>query len=467
MAQTQTDLGRKPIGRLLIQLAVPSITAQIVNMLYNLVDRIYIGHIPGIGATALTGVGVTFPIIMLIAAFSSLIGMGGAPLASIKMGEDDYDGAEHIMGNCLTMLIGISIGMTAFFLAFNEPLLMLFGASEQTISYALDYLNIYVLGTAFVQLALGMNAFISSQGFAKTSMLTVLIGAVTNIALDPIFIYTFGMGVEGAALASVISQGLSTVWVLWFLCGKKTRLKIRKKYMKVSLSILMPTLALGVSPFIMQSTESILNIVLNASLARYGGDNAVGAMAILASLMQILLLPLTGLCQGGQPIIGYNYGAGNTHRVKQTFWRVFWCSLAYSTVYWAIAMLFPETLASLFTKDPALLETTAWAIRIYLAAGFVMGAQIACQQTFIAVGQAKSSLFLALLRKVFLLIPLIYLFPLFFSDKVYAVFFAEPVADILATSITVVVFFTQIKKILRRREQERQGEQKSPAVQGE
>ena len=454
MAQTQTDLGKEPVGKLLMKLAVPAITAQIVNMLYNIVDRMYIGHIPDIGAAALTGVGVTFPIIMLIAAFSSLIGMGGAPLASIKMGEDDYNGAEHILGNCFSVLIGISIFMTAFFLLFNEKLLMLFGASEKTLPYALSYLNIYVWGTAFVQLALGMNAFISSQGFAKTSMLTVLIGAVTNIALDPVLIYVFGMGVEGAALASVISQGLSTVWVLWFLCGKKTRLKIHKKYLKVSLKILFPVLALGVSPFIMQSTESILNIVLNSSLQRYGGDMAVGAMAILASLMQILLLPLTGLCQGGQPIIGYNYGAKNSERVKRTFWLMFFSCVGYSTLYWGIAMLFPGALASLFTKDAALLQTTQWAIRIYLGAGFIMGAQIACQQTFIAVGQAKSSLFLALLRKVILLIPLIYLFPLFFSNKVFAVFFAEPVADIIATSITMVVFFTQIKRILKRREEE-------------
>ena len=401
-AKQNTDLGRDSVGKLLFKLAVPAIAAQIINMLYNIVDRMYIGHIPDIGPAALTGVGVTFPIIMIIAAFSSLIGMGGAPRASICMGRQDNDGAEHILGNCFTVLLGISVVLTAVFLIFGKPLLMMFGASESTLPYASAYMNIYVCGTIFVQLALGLNAFISSQGFATTSMMTVVIGAVINIVLDPIFIFVFGMGVQGAALATILSQAVSSIWVLWFLFGKKTKLRIQKKYMIPRKHIILPVLALGVSPFIMQSTESLVNITLNASLQTYGGDIAVGAMAILASMMQVVLLPLMGLTQGAQPIIGYNYGAGQPGRVKKAFKLLLISSLCFTGILWAVAMVFPELFILIFTEDASLTSYTIWAIRIYLGASFILGAQVACQQTFIAVGQAKSSLFLALLRKIVL-----------------------------------------------------------------
>jgi putative MATE family efflux protein len=445
---TTNKLGTESVGKLLLSLALPAIIAQIVNMLYNIVDRIYIGHIPEIGSTALTGVGVTFPIIMVITAFSSLIGMGGAPRAAIKMGEKkDYE-AEQILGNCFLSLIIISIALTVILLTFGKKLLMMFGASNETIIYGLQYLNIYVIGTIFVMITLGLNTFISTQGFAKISMMTVLIGAIINIILDPILIFGFNMGVSGAATATVISQACSAIWVLRFMLGKKTKLKIYKKNMKLKKEIIIPVLLLGSSPFIMHSTESLLNIALNSSLQKYGGDVAVGAMTIMASLMQLIFLPLTGLTQGSQPIISYNYGAKNYDRVKATFKLLIISALTFSIVLWAFMMLFPQFFVSLFSKDPKLMELTSWAMRIYLGAGLVLGAQIACQQTFIAIGQAKVSLFLALLRKIILLIPMIYILPNFFSDKVFAVFFAEPISDIIAVGTTVIVFASQFKKLL-------------------
>ncbi|MBU5311191.1 MATE family efflux transporter [Tissierella carlieri] len=441
-------LGTESVGKLLLNLALPAIIAQLVNMLYNIVDRIYIGHIPGIGATALTGVGVTFPIIMIITAFSSLIGMGGAPRAAIKMGEQRDDLAEEILGNCFTLLVGIAITLTILFLITGERLLMMFGASSETISYGLSYLNIYVAGTIFVMITLGLNSFISTQGFSKISMLTVVIGAVINIILDPILIFGFNLGVQGAAIATVISQAVSAIWVLRFMLGEKTKLKIHKKYLKLKKEAIIPVLMLGISPFIMNSTESLLNISLNASLQKYGGDIAVGAMTILSSLMQIMFLPLAGLTQGAQPIISYNYGAKNNERVKETFKLLIMSAMIFSLVLWTLMMIFPKVFVSLFTKDIELMNITVWAMRIYLGAGVVLGAQIACQQTFIAIGQAKISLFLALLRKIILLIPLIYILPIFFKDKVFAVFFAEPIADIIAVTVTVVVFAIQFKKLL-------------------
>jgi putative MATE family efflux protein len=446
--ETTNRLGTDSVGKLLLSLALPAIIAQIVNMLYNIVDRIYIGHIPQIGATALTGVGVTFPIIMVITAFSSLIGMGGAPRAAIKMGEKKDNEAEEILANCLVLLIITSIALTVILLATGKKLLMMFGASSETIIYALDYLNIYVIGTIFVMITLGLNSFISTQGFAKISMYTVLIGAVINIVLDPILIFTFNMGVKGAAIATVISQACSAIWVIRFMLGKKTKLKIYKKNMKLKKEVIIPVLLLGSSPFMMNSTESLLNIALNSSLQRYGGDIAVGAMTIIASLMQLLFLPLMGLTQGAQPIISYNYGAKNNDRVKDTFKLLLISSLIFTFVLWGLMMLFPQFFVALFSKDPKLMDLTVWAMRIYLGTAFVLGAQVACQQTFIAIGQAKTSLFLALLRKIILLVPLIYILPNFFLDKVFAVFFAEPISDIIAVSITVIVFRSQFKKLL-------------------
>lgn len=445
---SQADFGSGSIGRLLFSMAVPAITAQLINLLYNIVDRMYIGHIPGIGAAALTGVGVTFPVITLITAFSSLIGMGGAARAAIFMGRQDNDTAEEILGNCCAALACVAVVLTGAILVFCEPLLLAFGASADTIGYASGYLRIYASGTVFVQTVMGLNMFITSQGFAQVGMKTTIIGAVCNIVLDPVFIFLFGMGVQGAALATVLSQAVSAIWVLAFLTGKKTLLRIRLSRLHIRPAIIGPVLALGVSPFIMQSTESLLSICFNTQLQRFGGDLAVGAMAILTSVMQFGMLPLMGLTQGAQPIISYNFGAGNPQRVKKTFQLLLTCCLIFTLVLWGSCMLIPKIFILIFSSDPALIEISVWAMRIYMASFLFFGAQIACQQTFIALGQAAVSLFLALLRKVILLIPLIFILPLFFSDQVFAVFLAEPVADFLAVAVTSLLFFFRFRKIL-------------------
>lgn len=447
----ENALGTASIGKLLFSLAVPAITAQVVNMLYNIVDRIFIGHIPEIGTAALTGVGITFPIITLISAFSSLVAMGGAPRASIAMGEGNHKKAEQILGNCFTTLLLLSAVLTAIFLIFQEPILWAFGASENTIGYATDYMGIYVCGTVFVQIALGMNMFITSQGFAKTSMLTVVIGAILNIALDPLFIFVFNMGVQGAAIATVLSQAVSALWVLFFLLGKRTTLKIKASCMGPRLKILLPVLALGVSPFIMQSTESLLSVVLNTSLLRYGGDVAVGAYTVIASIMQVINLPLQGLTQGAQPITSFNYGARNMDRVRKSVRLLLTCTLSYSILFWLCIMLIPQVFVGIFTSDPQLIDTAVWAARIFLFGCFAFGAQTGFQQSFLALGQAKVSLLLALLRKIVLLIPLIYILPFFFEDKLFGVFLAEPIADILAASTTTVSFLIWARKNLRDR----------------
>lgn len=452
MQQDKEFLGKAPIGKLLFQLALPAIAAQIINLLYNLVDRVYIGHMPGDGATALTGVGVCMPVIMIVSAFAALVSMGGAPRASIFMGKKDNETAEKILGNSFMLQIVISVILTTILLLFNCPLLLKFGASPETIGYATAYMNIYAVGTIFVQLTLGMNAFITAQGFAKTGMLSVLIGAVTNIILDPIFIYGFGMGVRGAALATVISQALSMIWVLSFLMGKKTHLKIRRKNLKMSGKILLPCIALGLSPFVMQASESVIMVCFNSSLLKYGGNIAVGAMTILSSVMQFSMLPLQGLAQGAQPISSYNYGAGNGARVKKTFWLLLACSLIYSGALWLAIMFFPELFARIFSPDAELIAFTGTALRVYMGCLVLMGAQIACQMTFISLGNAAASIVVAIMRKFVLLLPLIYVLPHLMEDQTMAVYTAEPVADFLAVTFTVCLFAVQFKKALKKLE---------------
>ena len=447
-------LGKGPVGKLLFQLALPAITAQVINLLYNLVDRMYIGHIPNVGAQALTGMGVCMPVIMSIAAFAALVAMGAAPRASILLGRQDKEGAEKILGGAVFTLTVVALSLTALFLVGGRAILMLFGASDNTIGYALDYMRIYVLGTFFVQMTLGMNAFISAQGYAKTSMHTVMLGAILNIVLDPVFIFGFHMGVRGAALATILSQAASCIWVLHFLTGKRSFLRIRRANIRFERRVMMPCLALGLAPFIMQFTEAVLAICFNSSLKLYGGDIAVGAMTILTSVMQFSMLPLQGLTQGAQPLISYNFGARSIDRVKKAFKLQLFACLSYSTLLWAGAMFAPRMFASIFSSDPTLIEFTVWALRIYMCVGLIFGAQVACQQTFIALGNAKTSLFLALLRKVLLLIPLIYILPHFFEDKVFAVFLAEPVADFIAVSVTCCMFFTSFRKLCRKMEQE-------------
>lgn len=447
--EQQNKLAVMPVGKLLLSLALPAIAAQIINLLYNMVDRIYIGHIPGTGSLALTGLGVALPVIILVAAFAALIGFGGAPRASISMGRGEYDKAEEILGNCVFTIVCLAIVLSVVSYIFAEPVLYAFGASDDTIVYALPYLRIYVCGSIFVLITTGLNAFITSQGFAAIGMKTVMIGAGMNIVLDPIFIFGFQMGVRGAALATVLSQAVSAVWVLKFLGGHKTKLRIQRKYLRFRLEIMGPVLALGISPFIMQATESILSVCFNTSLQKYGGDIAVGAMTILTRVMQFSMMPLQGLSQGMQPIVSFNYGAKNMDRVRSAFLITLRVCLCYSFLIWLPAMLTPGALARIFSSDEITVEYTARAMRVYMAASAVFGAQIACQQTFVALGKAVHSLFLAVLRKIILLIPMIYILPNFFEDKVFAVFLAEPVSDALAVSTTVTLFFCTAWKLMQ------------------
>ena len=449
-SKSTIDLGSGNVGKLLLKLAVPAVIAQIINLLYNIVDRIYIGHIPGVGTSALTGVGLCMPILMLVNAFATLAGAGGAPRAAIAMGQGRKEDAEQILGNCFSTLLIIAVILTVGLSIYAEPLLWLFGASENTIHYALDYMKIYLLGSIFVLIVLGMNTFITTQGFAKFAMLTTVIGAVINIILDPIFIFVFGLGVKGAALATILSQCVGCIWVIKFLTGKKTILKLQIKNLRLKGAVILPCLALGISSFIMLSTESLLSISFNSSLSKYGGDLAVGAMTIITSVSQLITLPLSGICQGAQPIISFNFGAGNKDRVISTFKYTCIICASYTTLGWLLTLLVPNLFAAIFSGDTALIEYTSWCMRVYMAGIFAFGFQICCQQTFVALGQAKTSLLLACLRKLVLLIPLIFILPLFIENKVFAVFLAEPISDILAASVTTWMFFTQIKGILER-----------------
>ena len=442
------DLGTAPIGKLLAQLAIPAVVAQIVNLLYNIVDRIYIGHMPEVGANALTGVGLFMPILMLVNAFAMLAGAGGAPRAAIAMGQGDHERAEKIMANCFTVLLMFAVVLTGVFYVAAPSLLRLFGASDVTLPYAVSYARIYILGSISVLVVMGMNTFITTQGFAKISMMTTVIGAVINIVLDPIFIYGLDMGVRGAALATVLSQTVGAIWILRFLTGKKTILRLKLSNMKLQLPIIGPCLALGISTFVMLSTESLLSMSFTSSLAKYGGDLAVGAMTIITSVSQLVTMPLSGICQGAQPIVSYNFGAGKTDRVKKTFRLELLICASYAILFWGALMIRPTMFASIFNDNPALVEYTGWAMRIYMAGIFAMGFQLACQQSFMALGQAKVSLLLACLRKIVLLIPLIFILPQLFANRVFAVFLAEPVSDIVAATVTVTVFMLRFNRIL-------------------
>ena len=444
-------LGTERVGRLLFKLALPAVTAQIINVLYNVVDRMYIGHIEPVdtvGKMALTGVGVCMPLILIISAFAALVAMGAAPRASIFLGKQDLETAERILGNSTVLLVGVALLLTPVFQIWTKDILLAFGASPNTVAYGVSYMRIYSLGTLFVQLTLGLNAFISAQGFAKTSMLTVLIGAICNIVLDPIFIFLFKMGVAGAALATVLSQAVSCIWILRFLTGSKTVLRLRWETIRLEPKIFLPCIALGLSPFIMQSTESLVSICFNASLQKYGGDLAVGAMTVLASVNQFSILPLQGLTQGAQPIASYNFGARNKDRVRQTFRLLLISCVVYSILFWLALQLFPQVFVLVFNSESQLVAFASRALRIYMLASCIFGIQIACQQTFISLGNAKCSLFLALLRKVILLIPLIYIMPCLMVDQTTAVFLAEPIADILAVTTTAILFAVQFRKAL-------------------
>lgn len=448
MQNQKEMLGTAPIGKLLFRLALPTVVAQLINMLYNIVDRIYIGHMPGNGDLALTGVGVCMPIIMIVSAFTALVSSGGAPRASIFMGKKDMESAEKTLGGCFALQVIVSVILTAILLIWNRDLLLAFGASENTIAYAVSYMNIYAIGTLFVQLTLGMNSFVTAQGFTKISMLSVVIGAVANIILDPIFIYALGMGVRGAALATILSQALSCIWVVSFLCGKRTILRLRRKYLAISPKIVLPCLALGSAAFIMQASESVISICFNSSLLKYGGDVAVGAMTILTSVMQFAMLPLQGIAQGAQPISSFNYGAKNPERVKTTFKLLLTACLLYSVILWSCVMLFPRVFAAMFTSEIALLDFTEKVIRIYFGGMFLFGIQIACQMTFVSLGNAPSSVIVAVVRKFVLLLPLIYIVPQIVENPTIGVYLAEPIADVIAVTFTAILFRIQFKKAL-------------------
>ena len=449
MQQAETPLGTAPEGKLVLQLAIPAMLAQFVNILYSVVDRMYVGHIAGSGADALAGVGVCAPVVTMITAFAALVGFGGGPLMSIRMGRRDMDGARQIVANSFYLLLALSALVTVPVLVFRRPILFAFGASEQLWPYAEAYFTTYVAGTVFALLSVGMNQIIMSQGFSGTAMRSVMLGAAVNIALDPVFIFLMDMGVRGAALATVLSQAVSSIWVVRFLTSERSFLRIRRACLRLRAQVVLPCVALGVSPFIMQFTESVLSVCFNTSLLKYGGDMAVGAMTILSSAMQFCMLPLQGLTQGAQPIVSFNYGARKMERVNRAFVLLLAACLSFSTLLWAVAMFAPQVYASIFTDDPALIAYSCDVMRVYMAASLLFGAQLACQQTFIALGNAKISVFLALLRKVILLIPLIFLLPPFFQDKVFAVFLAEPVADTIAVTVTVTMFFITFTRLKR------------------
>lgn len=456
MNDNREFLGTEPIKKLLLRMAIPTVVAQLINMLYNIVDRIYIGHMPENGALALTGIGVCMPIIMIVSAFAALVSSGGSPRASIYMGKKDLNTAEKILGNCFSLLAIISVILTAIVLLFNRSLLLAFGASENTIEYASSYMSVYAIGTIFVQMTLGMNMFITAQGFAKTGMITVLIGAICNIVLDPLFIFVFDMGVRGAALATIISQAVSCVWCLLFLSGTKAQIRLKKENLRLEKSIIFPCIALGAATFIMQASESVIAVCFNASLLKYGGDIAVGAMTICTSILQFAMLPMQGIGMGAQPISSYNFGAKNADRVKETFKLLLKICVIYSVSIYALVMLMPQMFAGIFSNDPALIEFAATAIRIYCGAMFIFGIQMACQLTFVSIGNAPCSIIVAVVRKFVLLIPLIYLIPLFIENKTYGVYLAEPVADMIAVAFTASLFFVQFRKALRGIEQKEQ-----------
>ena len=438
-------LGTAPLTPLIFKLALPTALAQLVNMLYNIVDRIYVGHIPETGSLALAGLGVTYPIIVLITAFSNLIGMGGAPRASVAMGRGDYKTAEKILGNCITLLVVLSVLLSVVFTIFGEPILMAFGASENTLPYAMSYLRIYLLGTLFVQFTLGMTPFITNQGFAKTSMATTCIGAISNIILDPVFIFGFNMGVQGAAIATILSQAISAVWVLAFFTGKRSVLRIRKANLVPDGKTLALVLSLGVSPFLMTATECVIQLAFNTGAATYGGDSAVAIMSILFSVAQIANLPVQGFCQGAQPVVGFNFGAQKLARVRQAFKIMLAVSMGVTTVVVGAVEIAPQLFLGLFSSDAGLIALGTAPLRIYMLGYFFMGAQLACQQTFLGLGEARISMFIALLRKVILLLPLSLVIPRVFGalglSQLLGLYLAEPISDIVSASTCTILFF--------------------------
>ena len=448
----QNDFSKGNIPRTITRLAIPMILAMLVNALYSVVDRIYIGHLSGVGQTALTGIGLCYPITMAIAAFSYLVGNGGGPLTSILRGAKDDEGAEKVLGNSITLLVlfGILVPLICFLI--QKPVLYLFGASDATYPYAREYITIYLSGSLPVMLTLGLNPFLNAQGFTRTGMMTVLIGAVCNIVLDPLFIFVFGMGVRGAAVATVISQTVSAVWVIAFLLGKKNLIRVRKQFLRLQRDVSMRIMGLGVSTFIMNLTEAAISAVFNASLSRFGGDIYVTVMTVATSVSQLVFMPLSGFAQGAQPVTGYNYGAREYTRVKQCFWFLVKASVTYAVLAWLVLMIFPRQLIGIFNNDPTLMETAIPMFRVFFCMNFIMSLQMSAQNTFVAMGEAKKATFFALYRKVLLLIPLILILPRIGFD-ITGVFAAEPVADTISALTCFTTFLLTAYRKLGRMEQ--------------
>ena len=437
------------IRSLFFRLAIPAVIAQLATLAYNIADRIYIGHIPGIGAMALTGVGVCMPVTLIIAAFTQLIGGGGGPRMSYYMGKGQQDTAKKVLGNGVIFAVVTGIALTVIFRIFSEQILVAFGAGENTLPFALDYLNIYIFGTLFTEIASGLVFYITAQGKTLISMLSVFIGTGLNIALDPLFIYTFDMGIKGAAVATVISQGASAAFVLLYLRRKNTPVNIQRPFLKIDKALLKESLALGVSPFIMVLTESLVSVSFNQNLRIYGGDMAVGAYSIFAVVMQMATLPMTGFAQGAQPITSYNYGAGDYKRVAKNLRLLFLTSTVFSTAMWAFILIFPGVFAAMFSSDASIIGAALSNMRIFFAMLWIMGPQFAGQYSYVALGNAKTSLFLALLRKVILLAPLIYIVPLIAGQNAFGVFLAEPIADTIAALSTVISFFVKYRGLFK------------------
>lgn len=440
-------LARQPVPVVFCKLAIPAVAAQLINVLYNLVDKMFIGHIPDVGKEALAGVGVTAPVILAISAFAALVSMGGAPKASILLGKGESKAAERVVGTCTWMLLLISVLLTVIMLAFGRPILLLFGASSATIPFAVTYMRIYCLGTVCTQLTLGLNAFITAQGKTLVSMGNVAIGAMTNIVLDALFINGMGLGIAGAAWATVISQGVSAGFVIRYLCAGDSALRLRWQTIRFDGKLLWACVLLGTSPALMQLTENLVAISFNTSLQTYGGDMAVASMSILNSVMQFVMLLLPGLVQGAQPLLSYNLGAGNIPRVKRAFRLLLVCCVTGSFLIWLLCMARPDVVASIFTDDTALVTYTAWSMRIYLAMLLIYGVQVACQYSFVALDQAPKAIFLTIWRKIILLIPLIFLLPRIWPDAVMGVYLAEPIADTIAVCTTAPMFLAYYRTL--------------------
>ncbi len=445
----EEKLGSAPLFRLMMSMGIPTLVAQIINLLYNIIDRIYIGHIPEVGATALTGVGLALPMIVIISAFSAFVGAGGAPLSAIALGRGQKEEAERILGNGFSLLLIFSAFLMILFFIIKRPVLFLIGASDATFPFANEYMTIYIFGTLFVQISLGMNPYITAQGCSRTAMLSVLIGAVLNIALDPLFIFGFGMGIRGAALATVISQFVSAVWVLRFLTRKERAMGIRKNYLKIRGKIVAKIMSLGVAPFIMQATESFISIVMNSGLQRYGGDMYVGTLTIMQSVMQFVSIPVSGFTQGVQPIMSYNFGAGNIERVKKTYFTMLGIVMSYTILLTISIMAIPGIFARMFTDSSELILLVEKILPVFVCGMLVFGVQMSSQTTFLALGQARISLFIALLRKVILLIPLAIILPKLTGDVMF-IYYAEPISDVTSALTCGILFACLFGKILKR-----------------